>query len=65
MLAGVLVPSFDAASILVTDAIGTATLSLPWFPLPPGLGVWMQAGILDPQNPQGLAFRNAVRLHHP
>lgn len=65
VLGGTLVPSFDAASMFTTDGIGTATLSLPWFPLPPGLTIWMQAGIFDPQGPQGLTFSNAVQLRHP
>ena len=62
---GVVVPDLDILTLMPTDAIGAATLSVPWIGLPTGLEVWTQAGVIDPDGPQGWTFSNTVRLQTP
>ncbi|MBL9076138.1 MAG: hypothetical protein JNL08_01460 [Planctomycetes bacterium] len=62
---GTVVPNLDVLTALPTDAIGTATLALPWIGLPPGFEVWTQVGVIDPAGPQGWTLSDTVWLRVP
>jgi hypothetical protein len=58
---GVLTPAPDLLLPLATDVTGHASLvrTVPFTPTP-GSQLWLQAWLLDPTAPQGLAASNAV-----
>ncbi len=65
LFGGLLVPNLDVTALVVTDGIGTATLTIPWPRSSRGFQVWTQAWILDPAGPQGFTASNAVWLRAP
>lgn len=63
---GVLVPSPDAITFLLTDAQGTASLGLTFPPgLAPGSSFFSQAWLLDTSGPLGLTASNALQCIVP
>ena len=59
-----LVPSPVVSVSMATDAIGTATVQLPW-PAVSGVGLYTQALVLDAGGAQGVTASNAVWLRAP
>jgi hypothetical protein len=64
LLGGTLLPTPDAILFTLTDAIGTASLQVPW-PGFAGMQIFVQAWVVDAAGPQGVTASQGIWLRAP